>query len=131
MTDETETLIAHTPGPWKIRDFRDSGKVKYIDYNGRVWAYAEWPIQSEIGERTVARVGTRLVDTIRPPIKNYHEAEANAHLIAAAPELLDAIESMVLVSSNMATTEEQCRVALDKAIDKAINAAKRARGEAK
>ena len=59
----------HTPGPWAIRDDNEDGAVSIVG-------------SSQI---VLARVRTA---TVEP-------GDANARLIAAAPELLDALQSMV------------------------------------
>jgi hypothetical protein len=65
----------HTPGPWAISEQNDSDKS---------WK-AE--VYSTISDEGVARVG--YFDTIRS------EDLANARLIAAAPDLLAALESLL------------------------------------
>lgn len=64
--------MQHTPGPWKARPLGDP-------FNGR------FQINNEEGEH---RIYVALV-------YDYHQPEANANLIAAAPELLQALENLV------------------------------------
>jgi hypothetical protein len=70
-------MIAHTPGPWHIKD-------SYII----VGPHSKDP---ENRERTVAA-------TIVSRGTYIAEAAANAHLIAAAPDLLEALIHMVSVA---------------------------------
>ena len=90
----------HTPGPWR----------RYRDKKGRV---------SKIEGR-----GGR-VCTFQPSDLN---VEANASLIAAAPDLLEALEE--IVASNPSVTINSSGWMEDvSAIEKARNAIRRARGE--
>lgn len=64
------TQAKHTPGPWSA--------VSYV--NGKI------ALEDDQGLGTIA-----LVDTVHT-IKDPREQEANARLIASAPELLEALE---------------------------------------
>lgn len=69
----------HTPGPWSI-DYEDWGKPNYRQIDAPTHgALAEvvWRMEGDCREN-----------------KNSPEREANAHLIAAAPELLEALEAL-------------------------------------
>lgn len=69
----SDTPSAHTPGPWEAT-MREWGGDDH------------WFIQFEEGEKTVAAMNT--------PCLMYNNAEADARLIAAAPELLAAAKSI-------------------------------------
>lgn len=101
MTTATETK--HTPGPWEVTGDRDSDEGLTVEARGGEVAF----IASTTG---------------------YARADiANAFLIAAAPELLEALEHMVAVS-NWATTiqsEEQ----YDAMIANAEAAIRKAKGD--
>jgi hypothetical protein len=68
MTQSTETIVAHTPGPWLVRNDSD-----LVDEHQIV----EWPY------RITAANGTDVCDLVE-----CDTSEADACLIAAAPELL-------------------------------------------
>jgi hypothetical protein len=108
----------HTPGPW-IQVFRADNKTmqRYIVNETGVTGFPVYiaTVESETDH----------------PRNSYRapglEAEANARLLAAAPELLEALEHMVAVS-NWATTiqsEEQ----YDEMIASAEAAIRKAKGE--
>ena len=71
--ETTEKRAAHTPGPWEIRPGR-------------------WSEGSPL--HVSAEDGSRYITTITPA----ENRDANAHLIAAAPELLAACQAMWKVS---------------------------------
>ena len=71
-------MSKHTPGPWGIERHYDPG-YKFI---------------SAKKHTALAQVVWCMEDEDRSP-----ECEANAHLIAAAPELLEALEALVLDES--------------------------------
>ena len=60
--------VQHTPGPWEI-----------------------WPDFDEEGENGSSIIGTN-GDPLAVTISDRYSEDANAHLIAAAPELLEALE---------------------------------------
>lgn len=67
----------HTPGPWA-----------YSESPGKTW--------SDHGMRAVANVGKFLVWISSERVKELHnKSEANAKLIAAAPDLLIALTDMI------------------------------------
>jgi len=69
----------HTPGPWEIKRHFDPG-FKFI---------------SAQKHTALAQVVWRMEDEDRSP-----DCEANAHLIAAAPELLKALEKVFTVMND-------------------------------
>jgi hypothetical protein len=106
--------IKHTPGPWAVSPVFISQPAEPALHFG------EYQIELSLMNPEPARRGINL--TLPREI-----AEANARLIAAAPELLEALEHMVSVS-NWATTiqsEEQ----YDAMIANAEAAIRKAKGE--
>ena len=69
----------HTPGPWEIKRHFDPG-FKFI---------------SAQKHTALAQVVWRMEDEDRSP-----DCEANAHLIAAAPDLLEALEKVFTVMND-------------------------------
>jgi hypothetical protein len=71
----------HTPGPW----------------NAIQWScHARTTVVAQVGDTTETRlVGTLVVAECAGHGRNASESEADAALIAAAPELLDAAESLL------------------------------------
>ncbi len=72
--------MSHTPGPWKL-----SGKRIYINYTGRngheltgTVATAQCPVAADVTYE-----------------EEQKEASANARLIAAAPDLLNALNELI------------------------------------
>ncbi len=64
-------MSKHTPGPWRIIEIRGRAVILEPEQDGHVCKISEWA--DEYAE----------------------EQEANARLIAAAPELLEALENLV------------------------------------
>ena len=86
--------MTHTPGPWKI--VRIDGELVGSIYRGK----------------------TRICAGIIDDIKLHSEAEANARLIAAAPEMLVALERILtegLTEETRAVAEEALRKAMGEA----------------
>jgi hypothetical protein len=99
-------MSKHTPGPWQLRIGKTcSNEVTAQSKRGKTWV---------IARTTGAKVGRE-------------QDDANANLIAAAPDMLHALEYIV----------NHCRVFCDESMDidgmateDAINALKKAKGEA-
>ena len=70
--------MSHTPGPWEIESSFNPGYKNISAQKHTALAQVVWCMEDEG----------------RSP-----ECEANAHLIAAAPELLEALEALVLDES--------------------------------
>ena len=92
-------MSKHTPGPWQIKRHFDPG-YKFI---------------SAQKHTALAQVVWCMEDEDRSP-----ECEANAHLIAAAPDLLDALFYLLETSSGVSHEQwleamEQARAAILKA----------------
>lgn len=87
-TDTAEQIAAHTPGPWVVRDF---GRFPGIDAaNG-----ASIVVYGEDGEEWAGVRGTE-------PNEAAEEVAANARLIAAAPDLLEALQKIAAGDFNCA-----------------------------
>lgn len=91
--------MSHTPGPWRI--VRIDGELVGSIYRGK----------------------TRICAWILDDMKSQREAEANAHLIAAAPEMLAVLEKL---SSLLVDGEEYVPLELREELTTAI---RKARGE--
>jgi hypothetical protein len=63
--------MKHTPGPWSLDELDSAGSIAIYQLNA--------PTRSALAELEIPDV----------------ESEANARLIAAAPELLDALENLL------------------------------------
>lgn len=75
----------HTEGPWVVNFDEYDGKVSVRSGNAR--DLADCPIYYEL----VSSVGGRVHGA---SFDDYSEVEANANLIAAAPDLLEALENL-------------------------------------
>jgi hypothetical protein len=73
---------AHTPGPWSIVDREDDA-----------WRWEGFPHPYEVGSEA-AKTGAAFVF-----------GEANARLIASAPDMLEALECIYATTSNSETRE--------------------------
>lgn len=76
-TMNTQTKAKHTPGPWKFG-------YESIDPN--------WAIVTGAGGHIVANVNSESGPDLPPLVSAKLPQEANARLISAAPELLEACE---------------------------------------
>ncbi len=84
--------MTHTPGPWKV----------FVNDSGGEWT--GWPMSinapSVHEDCVVVRTGGQY-----PYAWDYRvsqaEAVANAHLIAAAPDMLEALEEVVAITENL------------------------------
>jgi hypothetical protein len=110
------------------------------------WAFTRgpWAVLPEEAEKLYIRVrGTRLGERFKIanapfPIANEiekQEALANARLIAAAPELYEALESLlkgcgIIAESKGINIEAECLAFVDSPFAKARRALAKARGEA-
>ena len=111
MSDETQK---HTLGPWYF-DRKIVAKI-----NGH--KHITWMIAGD-----GYGVAICIVPIEDKTEKVVEMVDANARLIASAPDLLDALESMLAVGMNIASTEGECGAAMSKAraaIAKATGATK-------
>jgi hypothetical protein len=108
MSDETK----FTPGPWRFKIGDSFSATDYIieqDTPEEEWVVLRW----EIG-----------------PYRNPNSEQANARLIAAAPELLDAAQFALTVlrshfqfdSHDFDEVRETLQAAITKAIDRKVHA---------
>lgn len=79
-------MSAHTPGPWSVEYDKTGG------YDCMTSGYHVGPPSALRGVRSVVTVDTRRNDNEDP------ESEANARLIAAAPEMYEALKLFVTAS---------------------------------
>lgn len=97
-----------TPGPWFI-------EIGEEEYDGDIY---------------VCHQGTECTETT---IVNFEEPTiedaANAHLIAAAPEMYEALDTLVAIVGLAAFKYEYQRAVLQEAMNGAMSALKKARGE--
>jgi hypothetical protein len=133
-------MSTHTPGPWKVGDEVDSSKhlvyirVESLTSNvSTVGVYGRKPNGDTAGEAYTDKFGTERYK----PVITATEARANARLIAAAPELLEALNRMLVTFVGDETlcmecgeptgTGETCDTCY--VIGKAIEAIRKAKGE--
>lgn len=87
--------MSHTPGPWKARD--------YPNKNGDIWIDCDAYANSVKGKCLGGTLATaHATGTGKGNIKE------NAYLIAAAPELLEALKELVLLMDADDTVEVGC-----------------------
>lgn len=111
--------MKHTPGPWEVSELRErttTGDWRDASY---IEASAGWANSGMAGKRTVAIVGHW---------KDRPNPQADARLIAAAPELLEALENLVGLCEAGDGSEEYHRHEPQEMKD-ARAAIKKARGE--
>lgn len=95
-------MSKHTPGPWEV-DFET--------YPIMVRSQSEtWPLVDELGNEE-GRAGVFIANT--------GDNKANARLIAAAPDLLEALCKLAELYDAMGAPRGPCRIIADAAIDKA------------
>lgn len=78
-------MSGHTKGPWVLNYDEYDGKVSVRSGNAR--DLADYPLYYEVVRSVGGRVHGANFD-------DYSEVEANARLIAAAPDLLEALEDL-------------------------------------
>lgn len=90
-------MSGHTPGPWSFHSLSNAKPMLVVEPTGggEPWAFASRYIGS--GETIVGEVGWRDINTAGgwPHVTEWDEFEANARLIAAAPDLLEALEGLL------------------------------------
>ena len=80
----------HTPGPWSLHKLSKGNEPFIVESeNGETWvAYSQ---SVGHGDMLVADVMMMTAKSGYPCVGNREECDANARLIAAAPELLEAL----------------------------------------
>ena len=96
------TTYKHTPGPWTFAPLSTASRFRATQQEERFGIYADTAPE---GHRMPAEA----------------QGEANARLIAAAPDLLEALEALVFDFDSHSTADES--------ISRARAALKKARGE--
>ena len=113
--------MKHTPGPWKVQ-----GRTHIINV-GAIPAETNY-ICLDIGPRW-PYVSATTEQKKKTHIELCAEAEANAKLIAAAPELLEALETLTSIVGLTAIKYENQKEVLQEAYNIAIAAIKTAKGD--
>ena len=103
----------HTPGPWKIFDGWGASRDRPVVVDSI----------PDIDGKCVA-------NCICHVASSNDNAEANARLIAAAPDLLEALECMVIGAAACAIPHPKERQVLQDAVNIAQSAIRKAKGEA-
>ena len=85
------TAPKHTPGPWQLQD---------QIHTGTEWGRTPKPDDWRFGYRIAAKDNCHLAQVGHVDARYKESAEANARLIAAAPDLLQALEELVAETEN-------------------------------
>ena len=113
----------HTPGPWhwvnpNSDEPRQSGEMR-----SSLRTVQDWPAEFAFGRRLPKWI-------LDAEISDGDEMEANARLIAAAPDLLEAVEMLLIGAAACAIPHPKEREVLQMAVDFAIKAKNKAKGGA-
>lgn len=120
-------MITHTPGPWSFHAYGNPEPMK-CKSQGVEFEYATYCIGS--GEKLLADVRYQTNSNGYPHVDDLAEFAANARLIAAAPDLLEALELLLdgCVEVNHDGSVENYLHHTE--VDRAREAVRKARGEA-
>lgn len=116
MTNQTQ--VQHTPGPWQHNGLEQPAASAGLDP-------ADWlPVAVYAGDTPICTtyLGERF-SRVAPPVE---ERAANARLLASAPDLLAALETLVAMDN---CNYERDTMRYEGAFDRAREAIARARGE--
>jgi len=124
MNTDTHT---HTQGPWCIhRAYANAQTMTVAEDNGESWDFTHTYIAQ--GEKIIAQVQQQSKSHGWPAVQNVNEMWANARLIAAAPSMQAALESLAIGLSpasldiqrdNLADLCRVCHEIVESAIAKA------------
>lgn len=126
--------MSHTPGPWKLSvDERPSVVSKYVGYPG----YEDGKEYYKYSYKVTDSEGLEVQSCGMLDEVNKDSKLANAQLIAAAPELLEALERLVFTWKSDIRCEMMrypalapCVHTMDMRVKTAEQAIKKAKGEA-
>ena len=119
MNEQSKTKAQHTPGPWKVSDKMMTDEMVCRHDNIGAWVYSRRDIEGA-GKLLATASASEPIGTDynggHPQVESRDEMLANARLIAAAPELLDALR-LVLAHDGALTGADwtAIRAAVDKA----------------
>jgi hypothetical protein len=106
IVEKQEMRTKHTPGPWSVGTPRKMGSERH----GYVW----WEVPVQVGEGNPGNVlalvslgGSGAIS------RSILDVQANARLIAAAPELLKALKSAKEFIENLQLPHEEWSITLD------------------
>lgn len=106
-------MSKHTPRPWKVDRGRDSVSMKTTEEESYTLVASVYPCQQKDSQGNYCYLGND--ESVR---------EANCHLIAAAPDMLEALEALLNQSGKVYSGQLKAE-----AIDMAFDAIKKAKGE--
>lgn len=107
-------MSKHTPGPWRLSD--ESPRIIKKDFRG-------------IGRDSGCLIASTMGRDDSGFYASNKEADANARLIAAAPDLLEALECMIIGACAVAVPHNGERAVLQEAVNIARAAIAKATGE--